>query len=91
MSPEFTRPRLLLTDIDSYQLATLIANMIEDHLRATSSTTQPLSFEQEMRHDRQDLSSTFAEDSICVHSSVGQRVPFSSLHFVFPKCRQHAF
>ena len=64
------RRRLALTECDTQQLATLIANMVKDHLRVTASEEPPFSFAQEVRHDRQDHRSTLAEDGLCLHSSV---------------------
>jgi hypothetical protein len=63
-----THRRLQLTDSDSHQLATLIANMIEDHLRATALTRQLPN--QEADNDQQDHDATLAEDSLRLHSSV---------------------
>jgi hypothetical protein len=68
--PDSTRPRLLLTDCDSLQLATLIANMVEDHLRAAASLERGISFEQEVRNDREDYTSTLAADGLCLRSPV---------------------
>jgi hypothetical protein len=68
--PDSTRPRLLLTDGDSLQLATLIANMVEDHLRAATSVERGTSLEQEVRNDREDYTSTLTEDGLCLCSPV---------------------
>jgi hypothetical protein len=68
--PDSTRPRLLLTDGDSLQLATLIANMVEDHLRAAASVEQGMSCEQEVRNDREDHASTLAADGLRLRAPV---------------------
>jgi len=70
MVSDSTRPRLQLTDCDSLQLATLIANMVEDHLRVVDPSGPDSSFDQEVGNDRKDHPSTFTEDGLCLHSSV---------------------
>jgi hypothetical protein len=70
VSSDSTRSRLLLTDCRSLQLATLIANMVEDHVRTTTSPQQGLSFQQEVCDDREDYTSAPAADGIRLHSSV---------------------
>ena len=70
MSRESTRPRLLLNDHDLHQLATLIANMVGDHLRTTASMEQLVPLEQEMNNDRQDYNTTSAADRVCLYSPV---------------------
>jgi hypothetical protein len=70
VSGKSTPPRLVLSACESHQLAILIANMVEGHLRAAASTQHALSFEHKMRHNRQDQAAPLAEDGICLHSPV---------------------
>jgi hypothetical protein len=68
--PDSTHPHLLLTDCESLQLATLIANMVEDHLRAAASAERGMSLEQEVRNDREDYTSTLAADGLRLRAPV---------------------
>ena len=66
-------PRIRLGDTEIEQLAMLVANLLEDHLRASAtcgeSTTQRL---EDQLHDdnQQDHQHASTEDGLCLHSSV---------------------
>ena len=66
-------PRIRLGDAEVQQLAMLVANMLEDHLRASATCKEPTAQQPEDRfHDdnQQDHQRASAEDSLCLHSAV---------------------
>ena len=66
-------PRIRLGDIEIQQLAMFVANLLEDHLRASATcgefTTQR---PEDHLHDdnQQDHQHASSEDSLCLHSTV---------------------
>ena len=66
-------PQFQLDDADIGQLTVLIANMLEDHLRASANrrerpAQQPRRGDSD--DDKQDHRSALAEERLCLHSAI---------------------
>ena len=71
--PSAQLPRIRLDDAGVQQLAMLVANMLEDHLRALATCREPTAQQPEDGlHERkqQDHRHPHAEDSLRLHSAV---------------------